>query len=137
MGVWTIVGLAMVYALLSRDRLEVNVLHDRNPQFVTLSDGSIRNGYTIKLLNMIPEPRVIFLSMDGLPGATMSVNEIDQPPGRSFAIPVDPDKLRTLKVYVSQPERDIASDRQEFQFIAEDKASTERDVYQATFNAPE
>jgi hypothetical protein len=50
---------------------------------------------------------------------------------------VDPDKLRTLKVYVSQPERDIASDRQEFQFFVEDKASTEKDVYDATFNAPE
>ena len=28
----------------------------------TLSDGSIRNGYTVKLLNMIPEPRTVTLS---------------------------------------------------------------------------
>ena len=56
----------LLYALLSRDRLEINVLHDRNPQFVTLSDGSIRNGYTVKLLNMIPEPRtIIVLSIAG------------------------------------------------------------------------
>ena len=42
-----------------RDRLDLNVIHDRNPQFVVESDGSIRNGYAVKLLNMIPEPRVI------------------------------------------------------------------------------
>ena len=33
------------WPLLSRDRLEVNVLHDRNPQYVLESNGDIRNGY--------------------------------------------------------------------------------------------
>ncbi len=96
MTAWALIGVVMLYALLSRDRLEVNVQKDRNPVFVTLSDGSIRNGYTVKLLNMIPEPRVIFLSLEGLPGATMSINEIDQPEGTSFAIPVEPDKLQNV-----------------------------------------
>ena len=49
----------MLGFLLTRDRLDVNVLHDRNPVVVQLSDGSIRNGYTIKVLNMKPEPRFI------------------------------------------------------------------------------
>ncbi|HHI81565.1 MAG TPA: cytochrome c oxidase accessory protein CcoG, partial [Rhizobiales bacterium] len=47
-GVFVFIGLAMLTALLLRERLDVNVLHDRNPQFVKLSDGSIRNGYTVK-----------------------------------------------------------------------------------------
>ncbi|TIL78874.1 MAG: cytochrome c oxidase accessory protein CcoG, partial [Mesorhizobium sp.] len=46
MGLWSLIGLGLLYSLLTRDRLELNVLHDRNPQFVTLSDGSIRNGYS-------------------------------------------------------------------------------------------
>ncbi|MGO4842952.1 cytochrome c oxidase accessory protein CcoG, partial [Rhizobiaceae sp. 2RAB30] len=33
MGGWALIGIALIYALLGRDRLEVNVLHDRNPQF--------------------------------------------------------------------------------------------------------
>jgi len=40
---WSLVGLALLYGLMTRDRLQVNVLHDRNPQYVVLSDGSIRN----------------------------------------------------------------------------------------------
>ena len=49
---WTIAGLAILYSLMTRDRLQLSVLHDRNPQYVQLSDGSIRNGYTVKILNM-------------------------------------------------------------------------------------
>jgi cytochrome c oxidase accessory protein FixG len=137
MGAWTLVGIALLTALLSRDRLEVNVLHDRNPQFVTLSDGSIRNGYQVKLLNMIPEPRVIFVSMEGLPGAVMTATGIDQPEGRSLAIPVDPDRLRTLKVFVTQPPQHVAGTSQTFRFVVEDKSSFETDTYTATFYAPE
>jgi cytochrome c oxidase accessory protein FixG len=139
LGIWGLIGVALSYALLTRDRLEINVLQDRNPQFVRMSDGSIRNGYTIKLLNMIPEPRTITLSLVGLDGATMSINGIDAPDGRTFAIPVEPDRLRSLKVFVRLPveqvrgltERDVP-----FGFRAEDRAGTEADDYDATFNAP-
>ncbi|EDQ32440.1 cytochrome c oxidase accessory protein FixG [Hoeflea phototrophica DFL-43] len=137
MGVWSAVGVGLLVALLSRDRLEVNVLHDRNPQFVMESNGDIRNGYSIKILNMIAEPRVIELSLDGLPGATMHVIGIDEAPGVSFAIPVEPDRLRELKVHVLQPKEFITSTNASFRFIVEETASDERDVYIANFHAPE
>jgi len=136
-AIWAAVGIGLLIALGARDRLEINVLRDRNPQYVTLSDGSIRNGYTVKLLNMIPEPRVISLSIEGLPGATMSITGLDQPDGRSFAIPVDPDRLRNVKVYIRQPPSDVVAGSTSFQLIAQDKASDERDVYNAIFEAPE
>ncbi len=137
MTIWTLVGLGLLYALISRDRLEVNVLHDRNPQFVVLSDGSIRNGYTVKLLNMIPEPRTIIVTLQGLRGAQMTVTGIDQPEDRSVAILVEPDRLKTLRVFVRQPAEEVAGAAQSFNFVVEDKASFESDVYTATFNAPE
>ncbi|MBC7283752.1 4Fe-4S dicluster domain-containing protein, partial [Hoeflea sp.] len=137
MGVWSAVGIGLVVALLSRDRLEVNVLHDRNPQFVLESNGDIRNGYSVKILNMIAEPRVIFLSIEGLPGATMRIAGIDQPPGVSFAIPVEPDRLRELRVNILQPRELVTPKTATFRIIAEDKSSFERDSYVANFHAPE
>jgi cytochrome c oxidase accessory protein FixG len=137
MGVWSAVGIGLLVALLSRERLEINVLHDRNPQFVMESDGSIRNGYTVRLLNMIPEPRVIFLSLDGLTGATMKINGIDQPDGRSFAVPVESDKALALKVYVTMPATFVDKEMRHFHFVAEDKPSGEHDSYDAVFNAPQ
>ncbi len=137
MGVWSAVGIGLIVALLSRDRLEVNVLHDRNPQYVLESNGDIRNGYSVKILNMIPEPRTIFLSIEGLPGATMKIPGIDQPAGVSFAIPVEPDRLRELRVNVLQPKEFVSSQTATFRFIAEDKSSFERDSYTANFHGPE
>ncbi len=136
-GAWTLVGAALLFALLTRDRLEVNVLHDRNPQFVTLSDGAVRNGFTVKLLNMVPEPRTILVSIEGLPGATMSIIGVDGSESEQAAISVEPDRLKTLKVFVRQPREHIAGPAVNFTFVVEDRASHERDQYVATFNAPE
>ena len=46
-----VVGMIMLSVLLLRATVDVNVLPDRNPLFVTLADGSIRNGYTIRVMN--------------------------------------------------------------------------------------
>ena len=134
---WSLVGLLILYGLLTRDRLQINVLHDRNPQYVVLSDGSIRNGYTVKLLNMIPEPRTIMVSLDGLDDATMSIVGMDGFEGRSTAVRVEPDRLKTLKVYVRRPAGAIREPMQSFRIVVEDSSSAERDAYEATFESPE
>ena len=137
LGAWLLVGVALSYALLTRDRLEINVLHDRNPQYVTLSDGAIRNGYTVKLLNMIPEPRTFMLSVEDLPGAMMSIIGIDDPIERSAEITVEPDKLKMLRVFVRLPRERVTGPAVNFSFFVQDIAGPDRDRYVATFNAPE
>jgi len=134
---WSLVGLAMVFVLVTRDRLQVNVLADRNPQFVVLSDGSIRNGYTVKLLNMIPEPRTITVTLEGLPGAELSVVGLDEPAARSFMVEADPDQLTTLKVFVRQPAEYVTGPTQHFIFAVADETGTDSDRYEASFDAPE
>ena len=61
------IAVLMIAGLAMRERLDINVVPDRNPLFVTLSDGSIRNGYTIRVLNMRQQPRLFSLSLEGLP----------------------------------------------------------------------
>jgi cytochrome c oxidase accessory protein FixG len=137
LGAWSAVGIVLVYALLTRDRLELNVLHDRNPQFVVLSDGSIRNGYTLKLLNMVPRQRSVRLSLAGdLPEASMSLLGSDRSDGLSFDIDLEPDRLKTIRVFVRQTAGQPVASTQEFEFVIEDSAG-ERAEYKATFNALE
>ena len=137
LAAWLAVGIALSYSLLTRHRLEINVLHDRNPQYVTLSDGAIRNGFTVKLLNMIPEPRTFTLSIEGLPGATMSIIGVDQPIERSAEITVEPDKLKMLKVFVKLPRERVTGPATSFSFFVQDNSGPDRDRYVATFNAAE
>jgi cytochrome c oxidase accessory protein FixG len=136
-GLWSLLGLGLLALLLVRDRLEVNVQHDRNPVAIKLSDGSIRNGYTIKLLNMMPEPRVITLSINGLPGATLSIPDMENAMGQSADIPVEPDKLRALHVFVSVPKSLVTGEKSSFRIVASDRQSFETDTYTAVFEVPE
>jgi cytochrome c oxidase accessory protein FixG len=136
-GGWALIGAMLIWGLMTRDRLEMNVLHDRNPQFVVLSDGSVRNGYTVKLLNKIPEQRTVVVTMQGLRGGGMSVVGMDQTEDRSFAIQLEPDRLRTLKIYVRQPREMVDGKVQSFNFVVEDKSSLDSATYSANFDAPE
>jgi polyferredoxin len=64
----------MIYALLTRPPLDLTVLHDRNPLFVTMSNGEIRNGYDIKILNKTHEDREYKLSVSGLDNPKIVIN---------------------------------------------------------------
>jgi cytochrome c oxidase accessory protein FixG len=136
LGAWIVIGLGMLYLLLTRDRLELNVLRDRNPVAVTLSDGSIRNGYTIKILNMVPEPRTITLAIEDLPGATLTVSDLPEARGTSVDVPVAPDKLRSLRVFVSRLPQFLSKGQTQFRFVVNDKQSFEMDTYNAVFEVP-
>ncbi|MVA23468.1 cytochrome c oxidase accessory protein CcoG [Agrobacterium vitis] len=134
--VWSAVGGGLLFALMTRDRLDINVLHDRNPQYVLESNGAIRNGYTVRLLNMIPQPRDLTVTLDGLPDATMKVNGMQDQPGRSITVTAEPDEATTLKIYVTLAGRDVTEASEPFRFIVSDPNSTEQAIYKATFNGP-
>jgi cytochrome c oxidase accessory protein FixG len=138
-GVWAAIGIAMLISLSLRDRLDVNILHDRNPVFVKLSDGSIRNGYTVKILNMEQQPRQFRVSLQGLAGATMTMTGVDTAPSREFTIDTEADKLRSIRVYVSSATDTLQGEATPFQFVIEEQSQregAERFIHDATFNAP-
>ncbi|MEK1927807.1 MAG: FixG Ig-like domain-containing protein, partial [Rhizobium giardinii] len=72
-----------------------------------------------------------------LPAASMSMLGSGNPEGGAFDIELEPDRLKTIKVFVRQAAGQAASPLQEFKFIIEDSAGGERADYTATFNAPE
>lgn len=135
-AIWAAVGIGMLFALVTRERLALNVLHDRNPQYVLESNGSIRNGYTVRILNMVPQPRIMRLTMDGLPNAVMKINGMADTAARAFEVTVEPDEATTLKVFVTLPGADVARVAENFEFIVSDTAGHETARYDAVFNAP-
>ena len=132
--IWTSIGIAMLVHLALRERLELNVVHDRNPQYVLESDGSIRNGYTLRLLNMVPAQRKVQLSLVGLEGATMRVAELGKESGRSFTVDATPDAATNLRVFVTLDPKVTTSGS--FLFVAEAEDHSDRATYRAAFNVP-
>jgi polyferredoxin len=92
----------MLTALALRSFTDLSVLHDRNPIYVTLADGSIRNGYTLRLLNKRPQERLFTLSVEGLDGARV---EVAGAPGEGAraAVRVGPDTTQEARVLVFAP----------------------------------
>src|SRR3546814_12789917 len=67
-GLWGAIGLAMLFALGQRTRLDLAVQHERSPPYVQLSDGAIRHNYTMKLRTMEPRPPPGKVTLSGPPG---------------------------------------------------------------------
>jgi cytochrome c oxidase accessory protein FixG len=104
-GLICVVGAVMLIALLTRTTLAINVLHDRNPAAVLLSDGSVRNGYTVKILNKLHEPRDFTLATRGLARATLAVVGLKA----DAQFRVDTDDLRELRVFVTVPAAELGT----------------------------
>lgn len=96
-----IVGGGILYGLMNRSATELHVLHDRNPLFVKLSDGSIRNGYDIRILNKTHEDHTYQLKLSGLDGVQMRVQGAGDL--NTDALPVFADSVGHFRIFLSAP----------------------------------
>jgi cytochrome c oxidase accessory protein FixG len=62
----------IVFSFMTRTSASLSVQHDRDPLAVRLSDGSVRNAYTVKLLNKSSAAHAYTLSVSGV-DATMAI----------------------------------------------------------------
>ncbi|MBX9876092.1 MAG: cytochrome c oxidase accessory protein CcoG, partial [Beijerinckiaceae bacterium] len=98
-----VVGGAMVFQLATRRTIEMSVLHDRAPLFVMLSDGAIRNAYTIRILNKRPDERPVALTVHGLPGIRIEAVGVAATADLRPVVSVAPDSSREVRVLVTLP----------------------------------
>lgn len=102
-GLILVVGGAMIYQLATRQTAGISILHERTPLFVRLSDGSIRNSYTIRLLNKRPESRPFALTVSGPPGARIETVGAQATADLRPVVTVEPDSSREVRALVTVP----------------------------------
>ena len=103
----SIVSGLMIWGLSTRETLTLHALRDRNPTFVRLHDGAIRNGYTLKVANRGFEPATLDVSFTGVPGARLS--HPGSKPGETLRIVALPNEVRALRVFVTADARALAA----------------------------
>ena len=81
-GALVLVSGVMLWGFANRTTLDVHVLRDRNPMFVRLHDGAIRNAYTLKIANRGFEPVPVEVGFAGVAGARVST------PGEADGTPI-------------------------------------------------
>jgi len=100
-GLLVVAGL-MTWGLTHRATLDLHVLRDRNPVFVRLHDGAVRNGYTLKIANRGFQPRTVTVAFEGPPGARLKT------PGSPavaspLSVEVPANEVRALRLFVTLP----------------------------------
>jgi cytochrome c oxidase accessory protein FixG len=96
-----IAGGIMIFTLATRDSEGISVIHDRNPMFVRLSDGSVRNGYTVRIVNKHLKKREFALGFNGLPATLIDFVGLPPREDGELWIDVGPDQTRELRVVVT------------------------------------
>jgi len=132
---WGSVGLAMLFALTNRTRLDISAQHQRNPAYVQLSDGAVRNDFTVKVRNMEARPRTMVVGLEGLPGAVMWTEDGSRETAGSLVrVNVPPDALAKLPIFVAAPGG--GEERQEFALSVHSIDRREGDSTEAVFERP-
>jgi polyferredoxin len=133
-----IAGMAgMTTALVTRSTLGLSVLRDRAPVFVPLADGSLRNGYTVKIANKTQIHGAFDLSVDGLPGATLVLAEGDPKPVPALRMLSGADEVDTFRVLVTARPNALVAGSQPVDFVLRDTATGKQTVYHSTFMGPQ
>jgi cytochrome c oxidase accessory protein FixG len=101
-AILTIALIGISLGLGSLDAVELKVLHSRLPLFVVQSDGSIRNKYTLKVLNKTTTEMQVKISATGHENLQLS--------GAEGEFKVSPGSVYPKTVFVSVPKQDLKTE---------------------------
>ncbi|MDG1824856.1 MAG: cytochrome c oxidase accessory protein CcoG [Henriciella sp.] len=125
----------MTWGFMTKATIEANVLKDRSPPYVQLSNGSIQNGYTLKLINKVAEPRTMIVSITGLEDLSFSVIGFEHTgsPTQPIELPVEAFGVDRYRILVSVP---AGATQRQITITVTDKDSGEADTNRASFRGP-
>jgi cytochrome c oxidase accessory protein FixG len=114
-AIWCAIGAGLLFALGTRKHIDLAIQKDRNPPFMLLSQGEVRNAWTFKLKNMENRPRPMKVTIEGLPGAVMWTDSMPrEKAARELSIDVPPDTTLPVRAYVMAP---AGTAGQDFAFV--------------------
>ena len=128
-GIMAFAAAVLVYGLATIAPMKLNVLHERAPLFVLLSDGSIQNKFIIKVVNKTDKPMAVKLSADGIKDMRVD-NDVD-------VLHVEPGNVGSTYLLVKVPRAELKGDNTPVMIHAQDIAHPEiHQSYESMFIAP-
>jgi cytochrome c oxidase accessory protein FixG len=122
---------AMLVSLALRSHLDVTVQADRAPLFVTLANGDIQNGYTIKISNKLRQPARYDVRVSGVEGLTYKVVGRENEP-----VIVKGDSVGTVRLLARVPRAALPRRSTPIEITVIDTATREKSGHDAIFSAP-
>jgi cytochrome c oxidase accessory protein FixG len=130
-ALWSAIGVGLVWALFVRADIDMTVAPVRNPTYVTLADGTIRNTYDVRLLNKHGEDRPFRLSVKGDPALRI---RLEGTPYETVDVPANQTHLQRVYVLAPPGSDPAEAHNTEFRFWVEDISTGERAYRDSVFN---
>lgn len=99
-----VIGALMTFGLMTRASFEVSILSDRSPPFVQLSNGDIRNGYTLKFVNKGHTARDIRMVVTSPEQATVEMIGIGSKQDSEIEFPALAHGVDRYRFHITVPE---------------------------------
>ena len=131
---WAGVGIGLIVALFLRSPIDVNVTPVRNPTYVTLSDGSIRNAYDLRLRNMHGEDARFVISFTSDAAFTLELEGIE---GLTVTVPANDTMSQRIYLTAGPGSGAAVSDRTDVRLWVEEQGTTNRVHHDTIFNGKE
>ena len=126
----------MAWAWITRAPVEISVIEDRNPLFVRLSNGGIRNGYTLKILNKTHDEQRFAIRADGIVGSHIAMVGHEN---SGAEVPVEANGVRAIKIYVTVPAEArtaLVGNSTPLRFVVTDSATGNEVIRDTSFRSP-
>ncbi len=123
----------IVWGLATKATIEANVLKDRSPPFVQLSNGDVQNGYTLKLVNKLSDPRRMEVSITGIDGLAFNVIGFEHDGAEPIELPVEPYGVDRYRILISAP---LGAPQRQVTITVRDVETGETDTNRASFRGP-
>lgn len=125
----SVIAALVLYGQMTRTPYELHVLHTRNPLLVNLSDGRVRNGYEIKILNKTHNNAQFSLILDGLKDGELSLRGTTGTTPDNLSVKAD--HVGTFHAFITAPPQEQAA--QEITLEIRDYAGQIRQKYKTVF----
>ena len=123
-----LIGGIIIYNLTFKSELDLKVIPNRNPLFVVLSNGEIRNGYEVKIYNKATENKSYQLEISGIKDLNIKIP--NNPDFDLNNIVVKNDSLVEFKIYISTKKENLSTsgkDKLYFQIKEKDQFKFEKE----------
>ena len=129
---WAGIGVAMIIALFTRDTIDLSVAPVRNPVYVTLSDGQIRNSYELKVQNMNNAPTDFRIVVEA---GYFVQPELQGVEDMSFTVPAD--EAKKMRLHLTAPPWFKMPETFDVSIWLEEEGTPQRTRYDTVFMGPE
>jgi cytochrome c oxidase accessory protein FixG len=131
---WAGVGIGLIVALFLRSPIDVSVTPVRNPTYVTLSDGSIRNAYDLRLRNMQGADAEFTVTITSAARLELGLEGVE---GLTVTVPANETMQQRVYLTAASGSEAALADRTDVRLWIEEQGTTNRVHHDTIFNGKE